>query len=156
MGPAGVASNLQSRRRASGSNVQSKTENIKTSYLVPKTEETQTNTTPVRNFMTVSVLVNSAADGVKQEDGAIPPGLDQRVTAIVKNAVGFQDDSDTISVEFLPFPGTELSLEPVAPPFNWVALDVADRECLTGDCRRTRVLVGAVFAATGATHSRAR
>lgn len=122
VGPAGVASNLQSRRRATGSNVQSKTENIKTSYLVPKTEEIQTNTTPVRNFMTVSVLVNSAADGVKQEDGAIPTGLDQRVTAIVKNAVGFQDDSDTISVEFLPFPGTELSLEPVAPPFDWVRL----------------------------------
>ena len=106
VGAAGVASNLQSRRGAATTNVESKTENIKTSYLVPKIEETEANSTPVRNFMTVSVLVNSVAAGVTQEDGSLPAGLDQKVTAIVKNAVGFKDETDTISVEFLPFPDT--------------------------------------------------
>ena len=121
-GAAGVASNLQSRRRASTTNVESKTENIKTSYLVPKIEETEANSTPVRNFMTVSVLVNSAAAGVTQQDGSLAVDLDQKVTAIVKNAVGFKDETDTISVEFLPFPDTGLSLDPVATPFNWSQL----------------------------------
>lgn len=122
-GPAGVASNLQTRGRGVPTNIESKSENIKTSYLVPKTEETETNSTPVRNFMSVSVLVNSAAEGILQEDGTLLPGLDQKVTAIVKNAVGFKEDSnDTISVEFLPFPGTDLSMEVVAPPFDWTRL----------------------------------
>ncbi|NNE01507.1 MAG: hypothetical protein HKN47_29700, partial [Pirellulaceae bacterium] len=120
-GAAGVASNLQTRRR-SGSNVESKTENIKTTYLVPKTEETQANSTPVRNFMSVSVLVNSAANGIQQEDGTLPAGLDEKVTAIVKNAVGFRTDTDTISVEFFAFPQSEFSMEPVAVPFDWARL----------------------------------
>ncbi len=123
VGSAGVASNLQTRRRGAGStNIQSKTENIKTSYLVPKTEETEANSTPIRNFMTVSVLVNSDAEGVKSEDGSLLAGLDQKVTSIVKNAVGFKDDADTISVEFLPFPSAGLSLDPVAAPFDWSRL----------------------------------
>ncbi len=121
-GAAGIPSNLQSRRRSGSTNVESKTENITTSYLVPKTEEKEADSTPIRNFMTVSVLLNSAAPGVTEEDGSLIAGLDQKVTAIVKNAVGFQDDSDTISVEFLPFPDTGLSLEPLAPPFNWQQL----------------------------------
>ncbi|MEO1526413.1 MAG: flagellar basal-body MS-ring/collar protein FliF [Planctomycetota bacterium] len=118
-GAAGVAENLQSRRRGGGGgDSESKTENIKTSYLVPKTEEVQNDTTPVRNFMTVSVLVNSAADSVKQEDGTLLAGLDKNVEAIVKNAVGFQEDTDTISVQLLPFPSLDAA-EPAAAPFNW-------------------------------------
>ncbi len=119
-GPTGTAGNLQSRRVGSGnSNSESKTENIKTIYAVGKTEETEASSTPKRNFMTVSVLVNSGAEGVIGEDGALLPGINQKVTDIVKNAVGFRDDSDTISVEFLSFPEVQSSAAPVATPFDW-------------------------------------
>lgn len=122
-GAAGVASNLQSRRNGGGgSNVESKTENIKTSYLIPVTEETTSNTTPVRNLMTVSVIVNSSADGLTAEDGTLQPGLDTKVTSIVKNAVGFRDSQDVISVELLPFPSIGLDDELTAAPFDWSSL----------------------------------
>ena len=117
-GPAGVASNLQSRRQRSGT-IEEKTENIKTSYLVPVTEETTANTTPVRNLMTVSVIVNSRAEGLANEDGTMLPGVDQKVTSIVKNAVGFREESDVISVELLPFPEVDLEGAIPAAPFEW-------------------------------------
>ncbi|MFN3191427.1 MAG: flagellar M-ring protein FliF C-terminal domain-containing protein [Aureliella sp.] len=117
-GAAGVATNLQSRRLG-GSNMESKTEEIKTSYLVGKTEETEASSTPIRNFMTVSVLVNSDAPGISAEDGTLVAGMKERVEAIVKNAVGFRSDVDTISVEFMSFPESPLSSEPVAAPFDW-------------------------------------
>ncbi|WP_182868008.1 flagellar basal-body MS-ring/collar protein FliF [Stieleria mannarensis] len=123
VGAAGVASNLQSRRGTNGkSSVLNKTENVKTSYLVPITEETQANSTPIRNFLSVSVLVNSETQGVKQEDGSLIPGLDERVTALVKNAVGFRDDTDSITVDFLPF--TEPILNVTAPEatFDWTKI----------------------------------
>ena len=120
-GAAGIASNLQTRSRNS-SNVESKTENLRSTYLVPKTEETVSNSTPVRNFMSVSVLVNSDTAVAKQEDGTMTPGLDKRVEDIVKNAVGFRTDTDTISVEFLPFPSLDDGSEVIVPPFNWAKL----------------------------------
>ena len=120
IGAAGVASNLQSRRGAVGANnVESKTENVKTTYLVPITEETQANSTPIRNFLSVSVLVNSEATGLKQEDGTLTPGLDEKVNAIVKNAVGFRDETDTISVEILPFPEPVLTMTAPESTFDW-------------------------------------
>ena len=102
--------------------MESKTENIRSTYLVPVTEEVVSNTTPVRNFMSVSVLVNSETGVAKQEDGTLTPGLDEQVTAIVKNAVGFRTETDTISVEFLPFPSSEPETTIVAAPFNWTQL----------------------------------
>ena len=123
VGAAGVASNLNSRRGATGtSNILNKTENVKTSYLVPITEETQANSTPIRNFLSVSVLVNSETQGVKQEDGTLIPGLDERVSALVKNAVGYREETDQITVEFLPF--TERLLDVTAPEatFDWTKI----------------------------------
>ena len=123
VGAAGVASNLKSSRASTGtSSVLNKTENVKTSYLVPITEETQANSTPIRNFLSVSVLVNSEAQGVKGEDGTLIAGLDEKVSAIVKNAVGFRDDSDTISVEFLPFPESIFDVGEPAAPFDWTKI----------------------------------
>lgn len=116
-GMAGAASNLQTQNRGRD-RIQSKTENIKTSYLVPQTEETNLQNTPTKNYMTVSVLVNSNAPSLQGPDGALLPGIEERVTQIVKNAVGFQEESDTISLEFLPFPTSEFS-QPATPPFNW-------------------------------------
>jgi flagellar biosynthesis/type III secretory pathway M-ring protein FliF/YscJ len=117
-GAAGVASNLQSRRRGS-ENIESKTENIKTKYMVPITEETQANSTPLRNFMSVSVMINSQAQGVLQEDGTMAPGMEEKITALVKNAVGFREDTDTISVQFMPFAENVLSVATPAPGFDW-------------------------------------
>ncbi|PAY18688.1 flagellar M-ring protein FliF [Rhodopirellula sp. SM50] len=123
VGAAGVASNLNSRRGATGtSNILNKTENVKTSYLVPITEETQANSTPVRNFLSVSVLVNSEANGIKGEDGTLTPGLNEKVSAIVKNAVGFRDDTDTISVEILPFPEPLLTMTAPESTFDWTKI----------------------------------
>ncbi|TWU02172.1 flagellar basal-body MS-ring/collar protein FliF [Stieleria varia] len=136
-GAAGVASNLQSRRKGSAS-VLSKTENIKTSYLVPKTEETQANVTPTRNLMTVSVIVNSGAPGLKSEDGTLLAGLDQKVTSIVKNAVGFREDTDAISVELLPFPSSSPDTEIALAPFDW--------QNLTSLVEKASLAIAAVFA----------
>ncbi|MFK7737114.1 MAG: flagellar M-ring protein FliF C-terminal domain-containing protein [Pirellulaceae bacterium] len=117
-GATGVASNLQSRQ-VNGANTESKTEDITTEYLVSKTEETEATTTPVRNFMTVSVLVNSEAAGMAAEDGTLLPGMQEKVEGIVKNAVGFRSDTDAISVEFMSFPENPLAVEPAPVPFDW-------------------------------------
>ncbi|QEG23372.1 flagellar basal-body MS-ring/collar protein FliF [Mariniblastus fucicola] len=117
-GAAGVEANLQQGRRENES-VERKMENIKTTYLVPTTEETQSNTTPVRNFMTVSVLVNSNAEALTQADGTLLPGISDRVKAIVENAVGYKDSTDTISVELFPFPTEELVEDTYVPPYDW-------------------------------------
>ena len=132
VGPATVAANSEGGRRGK-SNVQSKTENIKTSYLIPKTEETQADSTPIRNFMTVSVLVNSSAEGIQDKDGNPIPGLNEKVTAIVKNAVGFKDEIDAISVELLPFPSSDVGAEIIAPPFDWSGLKINHRKRIVGD-----------------------
>ncbi len=120
-GPAGVASNLQTRAGGGEDDVISKTENIQSSYLVPKTEETESDSTPTKNYMTVSVIVNDAADGVKDEQSNVPAALKTQLEDVVKNAVGFRDTGltpDTISLAFHPFP--ELTAEvPVAAPFEW-------------------------------------
>lgn len=123
-GPAGVASNLQTSggRSGGGSDVLSKTESISSSYLVPKIEETQSTTAPLRNYMTVSVLVNSQAEGIADEQGVIPPTLKGQIEELVKNAVGYRDTSDSISVEFLPFPE---AIAVDAAPFDWSILNTA-------------------------------
>lgn len=123
VGAAGVASNLNASAGSNAKNgMESKTENIKTTYLVPITEETSANSTPVRNFLTVSVVVNSEATGVKQEDGTILPDLAQTVTETVKTAVGFRDDTDMISVKLVPFSDTLLTpAEPVSS-FDWTKI----------------------------------
>ena len=118
LGAAGVDANLNNNGRNETS-LESKSENIKTTYLVPKTEETVSNTTPIKNFMTVSVLVNSNAEGLTQADGTPLPGISDRVKAIVINAVGYQEATDTISVELFPFP-TEVPIEDTfTPPYDW-------------------------------------
>lgn len=131
VGAAGVASNLQTSGAVGKTNVQSKTENIKTSYLVPITEETMANSTPIRNFLSVSVLVNSEAPGIKQADGTMTPGLDEKVDAIVKNAVGFREGTDTISVEILPFPEPALTLTEPQSTFDWTKItDLVEKASL--------------------------
>ncbi len=116
-GPAGVDANINSAENQT--TVESKTENTNTKYKVPETIETESNTTPVKNFMTVSVLVNSNADALKNEDGTPIESIQTRVKAIVENAVGYQDTTDTISVELFPFPTSELADESYAPPYDW-------------------------------------
>ena len=69
--------------------------------------------------MSVSVLVNSRAEAVVDADGNLIAGISDRVKAIVENAVGYQNSSDTISVELFPFPTDDLVEETYAPPYNW-------------------------------------
>ena len=96
----------------------SKNENLKTTFLVPKTIERESKKTPVRNFLTVSVLVNANADNIKQDDGTIGADVKSKVEAIVKTAVGFKEDTDAISIEFFDFPVPEES-DLVESTFTW-------------------------------------
>ena len=118
IGAAGVQGNLASGRGGAGSSrgTDSKTETLETMYLVSETVETRTDTTPVRNLMTVSVVVNSDAESMKNTDGT--PIDKTSVEEIVKSAVGFRTGVDTITVEVLPFPKME-SLEEVEMPYDW-------------------------------------
>ena len=123
LGAAGTTANLNSN---SGSNVgtsdiMEKSEELKNSFLVPKTVKSQTNNTPIRNYMTVSVLVNEQAQGVLQDDGARQPDIQSRVEQLVKTAVGFQDESDQITVDFAAFPVLE-DLPEEAEPFDWMVV----------------------------------
>ena len=124
LGAAGTSSNLRPSGGGAGSKpeVVQKSEVIATDYLVPETKEVETNTTPIRNFMTVSVLVNSGASSVQQEDGTLIANINTQLTDIVKTAVGFQEGKDTISLEFLTFP--EIMEEaPTAAPVNWTQIN---------------------------------
>ena len=116
VGDAGVSSNLTNNGGTAGAGENEKNEDLESEFVIPSTLQKQVNNTPTKNFMTVSVLVNQSADGVTSEDGTLDPGIKQRVESIVKNAVGFQEDSDTITVDFAPFP--ELAEAPPAP-FDW-------------------------------------
>ena len=117
LGDAGVASNLTNTAAdANGSAGNKKTEELNNEFEIPTTIQTQINNTPTRNYMTVSVLVNDLANGVKTEDGNLDPGMKQRVEQIVRNAVGFKDDTDTITVDFAPFPEPPQAAE---APFDW-------------------------------------
>ncbi|MCD0459818.1 flagellar basal-body MS-ring/collar protein FliF [Roseiconus lacunae] len=123
VGAAGVASNLNATAGTNTkSGMESTTENIKTTYLVPITEETSANSTPIRNLLSVSVLVNSEADTIKLEDGSLMPNLAEMVNETVKNAVGFRDETDTISVNVVPF--SEPLLTPAEPvsSFDWTKI----------------------------------
>ena len=119
-GAAGVASNLAGNRGAQGGSksIDSKTEKINTKYKVSTTEETQSNTTPVRNFMSVSVIVNSDAESLTTADGAAIPDIEATVQSIVENAVGLRQGTDSISVKLLSFPKPE-ALEEVEVPYDW-------------------------------------
>ena len=120
IGAAGVASNLKTSKAATTtSSVLNKSENIKTSYLVPITEETEANSTPIRNFLSVSVLVNSESEAIKAEDGSLKAGLEEQVTEIVKNAVGFREETDAISVHIVPMSQPLLTAAEPAPGFDW-------------------------------------
>jgi flagellar M-ring protein FliF len=119
-GAAGVQSNL-----TTGSNgqtaVQDKSEKSNNSYLVPQTTQSESNNTPIRNAMTVSVLINQAAPGVSQEDGTLTADIRTRVEQLVKMAVGFREDSDQIFVDFATFPQATEG-ENLAAPIDWAPI----------------------------------
>lgn len=117
IGPAGVQSNRAGSGAAGSSRgTDSKTETLETKYLVSETVETRTDTTPIRNLMTVSVIVNSDAESMKAADGT--PIEKSRVEELVKSAVGFRAGVDTITVELLPFPKLD-DLEEIEVPYDW-------------------------------------
>ncbi|MEM7454267.1 MAG: flagellar M-ring protein FliF C-terminal domain-containing protein [Planctomycetota bacterium] len=118
-GAAGIDANLQNNP-GGGSDGIHKEETIDSEFQVPMTEETISNTTPILNFMTVSVLVNSAAAGVTDETGGLSAGIEEEIRATVENAVGFNSENGGgVSVVFRPF--SHSTDEPVetAAPFDW-------------------------------------
>lgn len=142
-GPAGVASNIgDGTGSASGSEseIVSKEETIDSTYLVPKTEESLVNNTPTRNLMTVSVLVNSLAESIQQEDGTVATDMQNRVEQIVRTAVGFREDTDQIFVDFQPFHTTDPA--EVVTPFNWVQLNEIIRNASLAVAAIVAMLIG--------------
>ena len=123
-GPVGVEPNLATGNGGRGAKqeVRNKEETLKNEYLVPETVINETNHTPKKNYMTVSVLVNSEAPGVLAEDGSLPADIKTRVEQLVKTAVGFQEDTDGITVDFAAFPVLEDDAA-VEAPFDWVWLN---------------------------------
>ena len=120
---AGVRANLATGQATNTTaEIRDKTEKIKSKYIVPTTRQTEVDNTPVRNYMTVAVLVNSNAPVLTEQGDSKPADLQQRVEEIVKTAVGFKDGPDKIWVEFQPFPEEELISESAAP-FNWTQIN---------------------------------
>ena len=72
--------------------------------------------------MSVSVIVNSKADAIKGEDGAVIAGMDERISALVKDAVGYREDTDNITVDLLPFKESLLTVTETETPFDWTKI----------------------------------
>jgi flagellar biosynthesis/type III secretory pathway M-ring protein FliF/YscJ len=70
-------------------------------------------------LLTVSVLVNALAPGVRDDTGALQPNIKEQIEGIVKQSVGFLDTRDFINVEFLPFLESPPEEEPAQPGFPW-------------------------------------
>ncbi len=101
-GPAGMASNIGNQGLAAGSKtVTSKTENTNAVYENSKTTSVQRERTPRMNLMTVSVLGNTKV--LEDASGTIPAATKTSIENVVKQAIGFVDDRDLITVEFFPF-----------------------------------------------------
>ncbi len=116
-GTAGVTANLSNTAAAGSLGENTKSETLINDYLVPETVQHQVNSTPQKNYMTVSVVVNELADGVKQEDGSLNPAIKTKVEQLVRTAVGFNEETDKISVEFAPF--LKIDDEEAVVPFDW-------------------------------------
>ncbi len=112
MGAAGINNQLSGNGDTKKNSVLSSTENSKTTWKTSETELTEHDRTPKINSMTVSVVVNSKL--IEDSANSANPITKERIEAIVKNAVGFQEARDTITVEFLPF--LEITDDIVAAP----------------------------------------
>ena len=120
---AGVQANLETGNSPSRGLAQDDTtETITNTYIVPQTKQIEINNTPIRNFMTVSVLVNELAPGLLLEDGALNPEMQDRIQQMVANAIGFRQDTDEMSVVFQKF-ATDETAEMAAPPFDWTPVN---------------------------------
>ncbi len=81
--------------------VTNKTEKTTSSYELSTTVATEHKRTPELNLLTVSVVANTLA--LQDKAGAMPPQVREKIEAVVKQAVGFRDQRDVITVEFFPF-----------------------------------------------------
>lgn len=122
-GQAGTESNLASsalRRGAAGQD--SSTERIVAEYKVPSIVKNSSESRPIRNAMTVSVIVNASAPSISNADGTPIAGIEDKVKELIQNAVGYRDATDSISVVLHPFPEV-VEEEPAAAPFDWAFLN---------------------------------
>ncbi len=117
-GGAGVASNMGDRPPGGSRPMQeTKSETIQTTTEAPRTEREEHISTPTLEHMTVSVLINSKE--LADENGVVAPELKLRFENIVKNAIGFNEIRDQISVDFFDFVEGADGDEVVATPIPW-------------------------------------
>ncbi|OUT61993.1 MAG: flagellar M-ring protein FliF [Rhodopirellula sp. TMED11] len=120
LGAAGVASNITPNDPENDPfTLSHEEETIDTEYLNGEVKETNTSVTPVREQMTVSVVVNSDADWIAST-GGVSPELETKIGNIVKNAIGFRDMTDGITVDFQPFAAPAFAIDTATVvPFDW-------------------------------------
>lgn len=125
-GAAGAAANASSQSPANLSPaVTNKTETTTAKYNTSRTEATQHNRTPELNLLTVSVVANSLT--LEDKAGAMPPKIREKIEAVVKQAVGFRDQRDLITVEFFPFADLSDESETPAGGIPWEQINEALR-----------------------------
>lgn len=112
LGAAGINNQLSGGSAAKKNSVLSTTENTKTTWVPSETMQIERDRTPKINSLTISVVVNSKL--LEDTTNSAKPITKEQIESVVKNAVGFQEDRDFITVEFLPF--LEITDDVVAAP----------------------------------------
>ena len=97
-----------------GGGVLTKSEDLNSKYEISKTERIEKNSSPSKDRMSVSVLVNTTA--IEGED---PVEMKTKVEAIVAQAVGLNNVKDEITVEFFKFVDPLPAEVPAGFTFPW-------------------------------------
>jgi flagellar M-ring protein FliF len=132
-GAAGVGPNLNATgiNAVPGSQVKQVSTDTTTEYANSQTTTTHIERAPTLTKLTVSVVVNEKAAGVVDAQGVLNPEMKDNVTDTIKNAVGFIEDRDSISVVFTPFPEMPVT-EVVATPIPWEQINEIVRNVSLG------------------------
>lgn len=130
-GTAGVASNQSSGRQSDPSRSQGhKSETINSEYMVSKTTRKEVVRTPVRERMTISVVVNSKK--VLNKSNEIPATVKASIEALVKQAVNFRDGVDEFGLAFEEFVDAMPVMEPVPSAIPWEQIQTVLRNLSLG------------------------
>lgn len=114
LGPVGVNNNNGRGTSTQGrQDTVEKTETTKSEYRIPETEKIEVIDTPIMEWLSVSVIINSTA--VEDENQTIPQELKSEFEASLREAVGIREKTkDKFSLAFIKFPEVETSEEPSA------------------------------------------
>ncbi len=107
VGTAGTDSNLGTTTpRGGGKEIVTKKEDTESEFLISKIQTKQKKNTPVRNWMSVAVVINSKT--LADENGVVSPETIASYEGQVRSAVGFREGTDEIKVDFMPFQEREV------------------------------------------------